>query len=42
VWTNFGYSRAYLERMQSQSFWDGELKAIRKIDRNLMKKRSAY
>jgi len=32
VWTPFGYTRAYLERMQSQAFWDGELEKIHGID----------
>jgi cysteine synthase len=32
VWTPFGYSRPYLERMQSQSFWDGEAEKIHEID----------
>src|ERR1017187_1513920 len=31
VWTNFGYSRAYLESMQSQSFWDAEFEKIREV-----------
>jgi cysteine synthase len=32
VWTPFGYSKAYLERMKSQSFWDAEFEKIREID----------
>jgi hypothetical protein len=32
VWTKFGYSRAYLERMQSQAFWDGEFERVGEID----------
>jgi cysteine synthase len=35
VWTGFGYTRAYLERMQSQSFWDAEYERIEAIDREL-------
>jgi len=33
VWTAFGYSRDYLERMKSQSFWDAEFALIEAIDR---------
>jgi|ERR1051326_7488103 cysteine synthase len=32
VWTTFNYSRAYLDSMKSQSFWDGEYDKIRDID----------
>jgi hypothetical protein len=32
VWTNFGYSRQYLESMKSQSFWDAEFEKIREVD----------
>ena len=32
VWSNFGYSHAYLESMKSQSFWDGEFAKIREVD----------
>lgn len=39
VWTTFGYSPAYLERMQSQSFWDGEFEKIRDIDSALLHRR---
>jgi cysteine synthase len=35
VWSNFGYSRSYLEQMQSQSFWDAQYEAIHQIDRDL-------
>jgi len=35
VWTGFGYSRDFLERMKSQSFWDGEYARIESIDRRL-------
>jgi cysteine synthase len=35
VWSNFGYSHAYLEKMQSQSYWDGEQEAIHRIDEDL-------
>ena len=33
VWTKFGYSAAYLRRMQSQSFWDAEYAQIAEVDR---------
>ena len=36
VWTAFGYTRPYLERMQSQSFWDGEFGKIPAIDQALL------
>ena len=36
VWTGFGYSTAYLDRMKSQSFWDGEFEKIEGIDRALV------
>jgi len=39
VWTGFGYSREYLDRMKSQSFWDGEFERIDEIDEGLVKKR---
>lgn len=32
VWTKFHYSRDYLERMKSASFWDGEYSRIPEID----------
>jgi cysteine synthase A len=35
VWTGFGYSRPYLERMKSQSFWDSEYERIEAIDGEL-------
>ncbi len=35
VWTPFGYSQAYLESMQSQSFWDEEFHKIEEIDAKL-------
>ncbi len=40
VWTRFGYSLPYLERMKSQSFWDGEYDKIREVDAALVKTRS--
>ena len=40
VWSGFGYSPSYLERMQSQSFWDAEFEKIEGLDRNLGKTRS--
>ena len=36
VWTGFGYTRAYLESMKSQSFWDGEFSKIGAIDEALL------
>jgi cysteine synthase len=36
VWTGFGYTRAYLDSMKSQSFWDGEFDKIREIDEALL------
>ena len=35
VWSNFGYSAAYLESMKSQSFWDTEYDRIDGVDREL-------
>jgi len=32
VWTRFGYSDAYLEKMKSQAFWDDEYAKIADID----------
>jgi len=40
VWTNFGYSAAYIGRMESQSFWDNEFDKITEIDRRLLEVRS--
>jgi cysteine synthase len=40
VWTNFGYSQAYLESMKSQSFWEEEFSKIAGIDSNLLKARA--
>jgi hypothetical protein len=39
VWTPFGYTRPYLERMQSQSFWDAEFAKIGDIDQAVTKSR---
>jgi cysteine synthase len=39
VWTPFGYSRAFLEGMKSQSFWDEEFDKIARIDATLLKAR---
>ena len=36
VWTAFGYTHSYLERMKSQSFWDGEFDKIPAIDQALL------
>jgi len=35
VWSRFGYTDAYLERMKSQAFWDEEYAKIEQIDRDL-------
>ena len=32
IWSNFGYSHAYLEEMKSQSFWDAQFALISGID----------
>jgi cysteine synthase len=32
VWSGFGYTRAYLDSMKSQSFWDAEFEKIDGID----------
>jgi cysteine synthase len=32
VWSNFGYSHAYLEKMKSQSFWESQFASIEGID----------
>ena len=39
VWSNFGYSHAYLEQMKSQSFWDAQYAAIEGIDQALASQR---
>jgi cysteine synthase A len=39
VWSKFGYTDAYLERMKSQAFWDEEYAKIESIDRDLAVKR---
>jgi hypothetical protein len=39
VWLNFGYSRAYLQQMQSQSFWEAQYEAIHRIDEDLATRR---
>jgi cysteine synthase A len=36
VWSRFQYSRAYLDSMQSQGFWDGEFEKVEAIDRALL------
>ena len=44
VWTRFGYTHSYLEKMKSQSFWDGEFDRIPAIDQALLaaRNRSKY
>jgi hypothetical protein len=41
VWTTFGYSLSYLEKMKSQSFWDQEFEQIAEIDSALRKARTS-
>jgi cysteine synthase len=41
MWTRFGYSRAYLNSMKAQSFWDAEYARIEEIDRALIHSRAA-
>jgi len=41
LWTTFNYSRAYLDSMKSQSFWDAEYDKIRDIDSALVEARGA-
>jgi cysteine synthase len=36
VWSAFGYTHSYLERMKSPSFWDGEFDKIGAIDEGLL------
>jgi len=36
TWTKFGYSRAYLDSMKDQSFWDSEYGKIGHIDEQLV------
>lgn len=40
VWTAFDYSRAYLESMKSQSFWDHEFDKIPEIDHSVARARA--
>jgi cysteine synthase len=40
MWTGFHYSRAYLESMKAQTFWDAESDKIEAIDRELAAARS--
>jgi cysteine synthase len=40
VWTGFNYSRSYLAKMQSQSFWDEEFEKVRETDADLLRTRS--
>jgi cysteine synthase len=39
VWAEFGYSAESLDRMKSQSFWDGEYAQIPKIDEACVRRR---
>ena len=40
VWSGFGYSKAYLDSMQSQSFWDAEYARIDQVDHDLSERRA--
>ena len=39
VWSGFGYSRDYLAKLESQSFWDDEFALVEEIDCRLAKAR---
>jgi cysteine synthase len=39
TWTKFNYSRAYLEKMKSQAFWDAEAAKVAEIDSALLRSR---
>ncbi len=39
TWTRFHYSRAYPEKMKSQTFWDAEAGKISEIDSALTRAR---
>jgi hypothetical protein len=39
VWSQFGYSDAYLEQMKSQGFWDAEYARIGQIDAGVLANR---
>lgn len=39
TWTKFHYSRAYLEKMKSQAFWDAEAAKIPEVDSALTQAR---
>jgi cysteine synthase len=39
VWTKFGYTRDYLEKMKQQSFWDAEYDKVRPNDEKLARER---
>ncbi len=41
VWTKFGYSLPYLERMKTQSFWENEYRKIAEIDSSHSRRRHA-
>lgn len=41
VWSGFGYTRAYLERMQSHDFWEAEFERTREVDRSVARTRAA-
>jgi cysteine synthase len=42
TWTKFGYSKAYLDSMKSQTFWDNEYDRIRSTDAALTRVRSQH
>jgi cysteine synthase len=39
VWSHFNYPQSYLDKMKSQSFWDGEFEKIRDVDSALLQSR---
>ncbi len=40
LWTRFGYSPAYLERMKSQAFWDAEYERVEDIDQSWLRRQA--
>ena len=41
VWSGFGYSQTYLDRMKSQSFWDAEFERIPALDEQTLRERTS-
>jgi hypothetical protein len=42
IWTGFGHSQEYLDRMKSQSFWDAEFDKVHEIDEQLLRARKGH